>query len=370
MKRRVLHCAFGGLGGHAAVLFTLLAERMRSQFEHAVLFFGSEELCDDHARECRRLGVPFHSVRKRGRLALESHGAVVKVIGEVQPDVVVVNGAALVLPLLVARSLLRARWAFVLRETQANHLKTRVEWLSSYAAARFGDAVIYLSPEYQHEVQQRISSASWRARAVVIPNGVDTHAFSAERTTRPEEVRLTMASRINAIKDHATLIDAIRLLRERGHQNLRLSLAGDGPLVPELQARVAAAGLQEVVTFEGLLDTGEVIALLRRSDIYVHCTYGETMSNSILQAMAAGLPIVASDVPGVSNLVRHEDEALLVPVKDASALADALERLLASTELREKLGSASRQRAVAEFSRDRMVDRYARLLAEIGSVAR
>ena len=365
-KPRILHCVYSGLGGHAAVLFTLLDERTRDAFDHFVLFFGVEELCEDYARACERIGVPYDFVRKRGRVAVRSHRDVVRAIGRVRPDVVFINGSALVLPLLGARAALGQRWAVAVRETQANHLKTRAEWVGSYAAARFADAVVYLSAEYRDEVRARLRLRGGGARVHVVPNGVDTDVFGARVPDEAGVVRLSMVSRLIAIKDHATLIEAVRVLvRDRGHGRLVLRLAGDGPTRAALEAQALDAGVADVVRFEGLLPSAGVAALLGRTDVYVHATFGETMSNSILQAMAAGLPIVASDVRGVNNMLRHGDTAVLVPPADPAALADALEALVRAPEERERLGARARAQVAAELSQQRMVERYRALLADL-----
>ena len=367
MKKRVLHCAYSGLGGHAAVLFTLLSEAARNEFDHFVLFFGVEDLREEYAQACNRMGVPFAFVKKRGRVALRSHRQVMKIIREVKPDVVMVNGTPLAIPILSTRSLLRHRWAVVVRETQANHLKSLQEWVGSYLAAYSANAVVYLTNEYQAEVEDRFKFLLRRGgRVRIIPNGVDTQEYEGDALCGTDAVRLAMVSRLVSIKDHLTLIEAVRILvHDRKYADLKLFIAGEGPTLTSLRAHAAAAGLEEEVIFTGLLSNSGVTELLRSVHIYVHCTFGETMSNSILQAMAAGLPVVASDVEGVSNLVRHGKEGVLVPVENAVVLANALEALIQSPQTRQALGSEARKRIVRDFSRGRMVESYNALFAAV-----
>jgi L-malate glycosyltransferase len=359
-RGRILHCAYSGLGGHASVLFAMLTDALCSEFDHFVLFFGVEELRPEYAEACSRLGIPFVFVRKKGRIAVGSHACVLRHIAGFDPDVVMVNGTPLAIPILLARSVRRYRWRVVVRETQANELKTRQEWVGSYLAARSADAVVYLTTEYRAEVEARLRMAVRpRGTVCVIPNGVEMLPARLRTQDALSSIRLSMVSRIVPIKDHRTLIEAVRfLVRERGHTSLRLSIAGEGPVLRDLEALVDRLGLSAHVEFEGLLAPSAVAGLLRDTDVYVHCTFGETMSNSILQAMAAGLPIVASDVDGVSNLIRNGEDGLLVPVTDPVALADAIDRLLTNDELRDRLGAAARVRIEQGFSRERMADRY------------
>lgn len=367
VKKRVLHCAYSGLGGHAAVLFTLLSERMREEFEHFVVFFGVEDLCEDYARTCTRLGVPFVFIKKKGRIALQPHREVLRKIAEFGPDVIMINGTPLAIPILSARRLQGHDWSVVVRESQPNHQKTLAEWIGSYMAARSADAVVYLTKEYRDEVEARIKlPVQRRGRACVIPNGVDMTDYDHRAPARePATLRIAMVSRLVPLKNHSALIDAVRILIfERKHNNLEVLLAGDGPTRAELEQRAVAAGLKGVVTFTGTLGKVEVIDLLRKVDIYAHCTFGEGMSNSILQAMASGLPIVASDVRGVSNMLRNGTDALLVPVDNAEALADALETLIRSPGLRSMLGGNARRRVEEELSQQRVVEEYRNLFMQ------
>lgn len=371
MKKRILHCAYSGMGGHAAVLFTLLRQAGSDGFDHFVLFFGVEELREEFAQTCTRLGVPFEFVKKRGRIAVRSHRQVMRYIERVNPDVIMINGTSLVIPILGSRQLGRRTWSVMVRETQANHLKSRAEGLGSWVAARFADAVVYLTEEYRSEVQGRMRMRGGSDRAHVIPNGVSMEDYEAAADLAHHPIRIAMVSRLVPIKDHITLIEAVRILvAERNHAELRVYVAGDGPTASDLRAHAQSAGMGDTIVFTGLLNSNEVVSLLKTVHIYVHCTFGETMSNSILQAMAAGLPVVASKVKGVANLIRHGTDGLLVPVTDAVSLADAVEGLIKSPESRRFLGSNARQRIEAEFSRQRVAARYGALFEKLAASRR
>jgi L-malate glycosyltransferase len=366
-KPRIVHCVYSGLGGHATVLLTLLSERMREEFHHFVLFFGVEDLCEDYARMCTRLDVPFAYVRKRGKLAIASHRDVLRTIGRVAPDIVMINGTPLAVPILAARAFARKQWAVVVRESQSNHQKTRLEWLGSYVASLAADAVVYLTDEYRTEVENGIRLPLRRSgSAIVIPNGIELKAFQISSGSPEGRVRLAMVSRLVPLKNHAALIEACRILHsERGHRGIELVIAGDGPLRAQLEDQGSAAGLDDVLTFTGLLGRAEVIDLLRSTDIYAHCTYGEGMSNSILQAMASSLPVVASNVRGVSNVLRHGVDGLLVPVDDPVALADTVEQLIENPELRASLAANARRRVEDELSQERVVASYRTLFYDL-----
>jgi L-malate glycosyltransferase len=306
---------------------------------------------------CRRVDVPYRMVRKRRGPDLGAYASAARHIRKAQPDIVMAHGTALVPPLLLLRAAGRLTARVLVRESQANHLKTRREWAASAFARMKADMLVYLSDEYRREIDARLPRPA-RGPVAIIPNGIDTEAIIP---CPPREVPsvLSMVGRLVAIKDHPSLIEALRMLRDSGvGSGLRLNVVGEGPTGEALKAQARLAGVTEVVDFTGGLNRSEVLAVLQRTDIYVHSTFGETMSNSILEAMAAGLPIVASDVPGVSNLIRHEEDGLIVPPGNPAALATAIRRLLDSPMLRQELGRRARERVEVEFSRRVMVERY------------
>jgi len=97
--------------------------------------------------------------------------------------------------------------------------------------------------------------------------------------------------------------------------------------------------------------------IFARADITYLPSYSEGMPKVLIEAAACGVPLVATDIPGSRDIARHEENGLLVPVKDAGRLADAIERLLRDRELRARMGRRGRERAVSEFSLDMVVRR-------------
>ena len=136
----------------------------------------------------------------------------------------------------------------------------------------------------------------------------------------------------------------------------RLWLVGDGPEHDALATQIEAAGLAGRVVLAGSFDN--VNDVLAAADLFVLPSHEEGLSLALLEAMAAGLPIVASDIPGNRLAIRSGSEGVMVPTGDQTALADAIESMLAEPARAAALGTAARQRAQADFSLDRMVDDY------------
>ncbi len=196
-----------------------------------------------------------------------------------------------------------------------------------------------------------------------ICNGVDTDRFHPEGTVREDGfVNIAHVGRFEPVKNPGLLIEACARMMHRHPELLktvRLHMIGDGGLRPELERMVESEGIGEQVRFHGMRD--DVPEMLRRMDIYALPSLNEGISNSILEAMASGLPVVATRVGGNPELVEHGVNGFLVPSGDSDAMAEALYRYCADEKLRRRHAAASRRRALDEFSIDAMVDRYVAL---------
>ena len=194
-------------------------------------------------------------------------------------------------------------------------------------------------------------------KTVAIPNGIDVARFAVPAGER--EAGLVMSARFARQKDHATLIEALGVLAAQGIKP-RLQLAGTGPLMAALQARVAQMKLEGQVVFLG--HHGDMPALLRSQRIYVLSTHFEGMPLALVEAMASGCACIASDVIGVQGVIEHERTGLLVPEANAVALAAAIDRLLHDPALARRLGDSARERAQTEHSLLLMQQRYEALI--------
>jgi glycosyltransferase involved in cell wall biosynthesis len=184
---------------------------------------------------------------------------------------------------------------------------------------------------------------------VVVPNGIDIDRFALPR--RPVPGRVLMVGRIAAPKRHDIAVDAIMRVRRR-HPNAELHLVGDGPGRQELERRISDLGAQGAVRLLG--SRTDVPALLAQADCVLLVSDYEGAPLSILEGMAAGVPVVASRVAGIPELVVDGESGLLVDRGSADALAVVLDRLLDDPARGAAIGEAGRARARNKYSRERM----------------
>ena len=236
---------------------------------------------------------------------------------------------------------------------------------------------VALSGEIRRYLEDRVGVP--RDRIAQICNGVDVQRFAPRtsvegpragpagtRFADGDAIVVGTVGRLSPVKHQRLLVDAfaraVGSLREQDPMvaaRLRLVVAGDGPDRAMLEARVAASGLAEHIWMTGRRD--DVPALMADLDLFVLPSLAEGISNTILEAMASGLPVVATRVGGNAELVDEKDGGVLVPGDDVAAMADAIRRHALQRTWSKEAGRAARRRAVAHFSIDTMVGRYAEL---------
>jgi glycosyltransferase involved in cell wall biosynthesis len=227
-------------------------------------------------------------------------------------------------------------------------------------ALRRADALVALTREMRQEM---IAAGLPPERITIVPSGVE---LPPGEPGPPEPDRLLFAGRLDRAKGLETLLEAVRILRASRPRAV-LGVFGRGPEEAALRATAARLGLGEAVSFEGWTDRLE--AELARSSAVVLPTLGEGMSNVLLEAMAAGRPVVTTDIPANRELVTHGENGLLAPPGDPAALAGAIGTLLDDPGLARRMGSQGRRRAERDHSLDAMAARYERLLLGGGAPA-
>ncbi len=204
-------------------------------------------------------------------------------------------------------------------------------------------------------------------KTIAIPNGTRLERF-ADAARHPFAQRtpgIVMAARFASQKDHATLLRALRLLRDRGPRP-KLLLAGGGGARHERRARAlcTSLGLDDQVEFLG--HRADLPELLMSHQLAVLSSHYEGMPLSLVEAMAAGCAVVGSAVPGIREMLHDGVDGYLVAHEDATALADVLQRLLGEPEIAADIARRGREHALAEYSMERMLARYEQAFAAVG----
>jgi sugar transferase (PEP-CTERM/EpsH1 system associated) len=354
---------FGGLeNGLVNLINTLPAER----FRHTIvcLTYASE-----FKHRIRRDDVAIHELHKRDGKDPVVYKKVWRLLRQLRPDIVHTRNISVIDMLAVARvagirRLVHSEHGRDFVEMAGNHSKyNRLRQLSRLFAGHY----ITVSRELGDWLHDDIGIP--RARITPIVNGVDTRRFApaprppgllpdgfADAATRV----IGTIGRMAPIKDQLNLARAfVSLLEGRPdlRETARLALVGDGETRPEIEAVLDDAGLRDLCWLPGYRDDTD--RLYAAFDLFVLPSQREGISNTILEAMASGLPVVATRVGGNPEITRDGETATLVPPSDPTALARAIAAYLDDPVRLAAHGNAGRAMACERFSLEAMAENYA-----------
>ena len=348
-----------GTGGAERYVVTVANWLAARGIEVAVASSGGELVADLDER-VPHLEAPLRRVRGD---VVRATAAMRRILRELRPAVVVANS-------LIVSLLTRAAWPGerVPLVTVA-HGWPEDRYPTVGRLIGVADRVVAVSPE----VRRKLLAGGLRAGACeVIHNGVDQSDLGpregdlrrqrrAEMGAADEDLLVVTLGRLTEQKAHHHVVTIAAALRDR-LPRLRFALIGTGDRDEELARLVADAGLSDRIRLLGLRD--DAPDLLGSADLYLNCSDWEGMPLSTIEAMAAGLPIVATETEGSAELLDGTC-GLVVPVGDALGMAAAIARLAEDEGLRARMGGAARDRARAHFSHDRMVEQLAELLDRV-----
>lgn len=236
-----------------------------------------------------------------------------------------------------------------------------LRWVERIVYSRFA-RVICVGEEVRKRLVEWLPSVE--PRAVVVRNGIELRPASA-RAWRARNWDCVAVGSLTRQKGFEHLIKAIERLRDDGVKT-RVGVAGEGPLREELETRVQESGLTGQIRFLGTVS--DIAGLLSDSRIFVLASDYEGLPIAVLEAMAAGLPVVATRVGGLPELVRHQDTGLLVDRGSAKELANSIRYLLTHEDVARGFGRQGRLWAETEVSADRHLEELAKVYLDLGSL--
>jgi glycosyltransferase involved in cell wall biosynthesis len=309
------------------------------------------------AAELADAGIAVHPVPRRWRWDLSPARALAGLTRGGRFDIL---HTFLFLPNFYGRmSRLRHRPPLVISSLRSTGIEGLPRYVAEVLMAPLCDRIIANSDAGRRDLVRRGVAAR---RITVVRNGLDLDRFAAVPPLdgrAPGRPCIGMVAQMEPRKDHGSLLAAFaRVLRT--HPRGRLVLAGDGSLRPRIEAAVAALGLGASVELPGTVERAETV--YASLDLYVQASASqEGTSNSIVEAMASSRPVVATDIGGNAETVVHGTTGLVVPPRDAGALAASMSALLDEPARARDLGLAGRERALRMFHRVRMVDETVRV---------
>ncbi|ENO78165.1 sugar transferase [Thauera sp. 63] len=365
----VMHVLYSfDVGGLENGVVNLINHMAYDRFRHAVVAIA--QCAPSFCQRVRRTDVEFISLHKPPGHGVKLYPRLYRLFRQTRPAIVHTrNLAALEFAVPAAFAGVRARvhgehgW-----DTSDPGGTRRKYQLLRRAYSPFVNRYVALSGQIESYLTDRVEIA--RGRVERICNGVDTQRFrpAVQRASiagspfaDPAAVVIGTVGRLQTVKDQVSLVRAVAIARKQGVDGsaLRLLIAGDGPQRAEVASEIRATGIADITWLAG--ERSDVPEVMRAIDVFALPSRAEGISNTILEAMASGLPVVATDVGGNAELVVAGQTGALVPAENPDAMAQALLRYTSDAALRQKHGASGRQRVEQNFSIDNMVTRYTQL---------
>ncbi len=340
------------VGGMENGLVNLINRLPADRYRHAIVSLTD---VTEFANRISRSDVPILSLGKRPGHDIGVHGRLYQTFRRLRPAIVHTRNLATVEAVAPAAAALvpyRVHGEHGRDMQDPDGTRRRYRWLRR-ALSPLVDRFVAVSRELESYLVSDVGAPP--AKVVRIANGVDVARFRPADGRGEGPVVIGSITRMQEVKDPLTLARAFVLMRKRG-VSARLVLVGDGALLGDVQQVVREADASRHVTFAGSRE--DVPELLQSFDVFALSSRVEGISNTILEAMATGLPVVATEVGGNEELVEDGVTGTLVPPRDPEALAAALARYVSDGRLRREHGLLARARAEKEFGLDGMVARY------------
>lgn len=363
---KIAQILYSGLGGHGSVAFSILEGIKSNAYMFIFGFLGIEPLLDAYKNNCKKSGIKYKYFKAIAGYPFYSWPKIVIWLYKERPDAIILHSVSAIIPVLAYTKITKTPLIFV--EHQANSLKKSSAWKISKLGMKFADKIVYLTESYKHEMELAMPNSFISKKVSIIPNGIDTQRFIPSKNSILEnkKINIGMAARFTSMRRQDILVESLKQLKENyPHFDWHLTLAGDGETFKDIAKLIQDKNLHDNISLHGNLDEQELIHWFQKLDIYVHATEGETLSTSMLQAMACGLPIVASDVPGVKNLVSNTGEfGILVHEQTASAFSKIIGDLVNTKEKAKKMSKIARNIAIETYSIEKMSSKYLELIKE------
>lgn len=363
---KITQITYSGFGGLGSVVFSLISADKKREHGWSIGFIGDQPLDDAYSTQCDEHEVGYAAFRSTPGRPYRAWQALAQWLAREKPDAVICHSI---------NSVLACRWyawwsgaRLIVVEHTSNQVKTRSEWAASRVSMLLADQVVVLTEEYREELRRAHGWLYRSPKVSVIPNGIDTSLFRPAEAISPRagrNIRLGMAARFSFSKRQDLLVALMsNLANLRPALSFELRFAGDGDEFHRVQAQAANSPCASDIHFDGLLTEVQVADWLRSIDVYVHATDGETLSTSLLQAMAIGLPIVASEIPGVTNLLGADSEYGLCVPNEASIFAQAIINAIESTQYSKAMAARARARVLEHYSHKVMLQHYLDVISE------
>jgi glycosyltransferase involved in cell wall biosynthesis len=300
---KILHILHSGLGGSASVVFSLLKENDQKSFnQHSTLFTG-DSLFKNYKKKSKKLLSPSYFIKTKKYLPWLQWLNVFIKLCRIKPDLIILHNFQHI-PVLFYKLLFKKKVIFV--DHQSEFFLKYKTLIASLISLIFFNHIIFVNKKKKLNFKKKFKL--FKKKISFIPNSVDVDYFnSVSNEIKSKFYKVGMAARVDNGKKQELIIKSLNLPKLK---NLKIifSIAGDGENIKNLKRIVKKNNLEKKVNFEGSLNEDQIKSWYRKLNLYIHASKGEAMSISILEAMSMRVPVIASNVIGINNLLDEKSK--------------------------------------------------------------
>jgi len=356
---KICQITYSGFGGLGSVIFSLISADQRQNHQWPIGFIGNKPLDDSYQSLSKKMESEYKAFQFKPRMHISAWIQLFRWLQKLRPEVIICHTLN---PILVCKIYcLFYSIPLISVAHTSNAVKPLGEKITSFFSILFSNKIILLTNEYKFQLQKSYGLFFPDNKVEVIPNGIDLKVFypAIKKEINQAKYKIGMAGRFSLTKKQDLLIQALdHISILRPDLNIELHLAGDGEQLEILKLMAKGSINSKKIIFNGLLDEVDIAPWMRDLDIYVHATDGETLSTSLLQAMASSLPIIASDVTGVDNLIGLSKDFGFCVQNEAEYFAEKIIEVLLSMNPGYSPSNISREYVTNHFNHDLMLSRY------------
>lgn len=359
---KISQICFSGLGGHSSVVFSLIAANSQKNINWQIGFIGNEPFSDSNKINCKKYGVNYKYFKYISGKRIHAWKNLYRWLKQSKPRFIICHSTSMIIPCCIYSFINSVKLISV--EHTPNSQKKYIEWFFGMLAMYLSSQVILLTYDYLKEIKKAYKILYISSKFQVISNGIDTETFiqnkkNFSKLIYQKEIILGMAARFSVQKKQDLLIQVIDYLNKKQDKYIfKLFLAGDGENEESCKSLVADNNLNSSVFFHGYLNEEDLVKWFKSIDIYLHATEGETLSTSILQAMSCGLPIIASDIDGVSNLLHQDEHCGLTSANSINEFSGTIIDLLNSPHKLKEISENANKKVLSDYSNITMLAKY------------
>jgi glycosyltransferase involved in cell wall biosynthesis len=362
-KMKIVHLVYSGVAGSPRGTL-LLAQREKSIAKPHIMFFGGKKVNEEYLLWVKNEKISYSHIKKQNFYDFSFlYSLPIKLMKE-KPDILFVHGTNKFLFVSWYKIIRPKTKIIVVEHGPGLHLDRRMTDISARLTNRIADGLVFVSDDVKQYWWNKYKR--FPKRNIVISNGVDIEEFSGieRKILYPGFKTITMVAVMSAQKDNITLVRAAAELKKRG-EKVKTVFVGDGPCRKSIEDEIDRLGLKDDVIIKIFPPRKEVLEIIKSTDIYVLSTNGEGLSRSILEAMAAKVPIITTDVSGNTGFIENGKNGILVPLKDHVKMADEISALLKNPKKREELATYAFSKLKKENSIEVAVGKFIKFIQEV-----